>query len=180
MLKTSEQEYRLRKNEFFDDQGAPKQQPPSHAYIGMAIASLYQATGNKLYKDLAQAFMDARGMPATGQRTWPKFRAQHQPVEKLIEPGGHAGSFGWFAAALVDTAAMTGEAKYADAAIRIWQNMVDTRIAITGGTGAVWKWEGFGEPYAIGRGGYKRNLRRLGPGLLQLSSVSVYQRRQVF
>jgi len=37
----------------------------------------------------------------------------------MNEPGGHAGSFGWFAAALVDVAALTGDNKYGAAAERI-------------------------------------------------------------
>ena len=97
-------EYRLRDKEYFDKEGSYLKEPESHAYYGMAIISLYQATGDEYFKKLAQKFMDIRGMPATGQRTWPKFAAQHRPVEKMNEPGGHAGSFGWFAAALVDVA----------------------------------------------------------------------------
>ena len=57
---------------------------------------------------------------------------------------------------------MSGEKKYGDAAIRIWQDMVDTRICITGGTGAVSRWEGFGEPYQFGRGGYNETCAASG------------------
>ena len=155
-------EYRLRDKEYFDKGGSYLKEPEPHAYYGMAIIGLYQATGDKYFKKLAQKFMDIRGMPATGQRTWPKFAAQHLPVEEMKEPGGHAGSFGWFAAALVDVGALSGEKKYGDAAIRIWQDMVDTRICITGGTGAVSKWEGFGEPYQFGRGGYNETCAASG------------------
>jgi len=152
-LNATEQEYRRRREEYFDRKGKSVKEPEPHAYYGMAIVSLYMATGNEFYRDLAQKFMDIRGMPATGRRTWPKFAAEHKPVHEMNEPGGHAGSFGWFASALVDVGALTGEKKYGEAAKRIWQNMVDTRICITGGTGAVGRWEGFGAPYAIGRGG---------------------------
>ena len=148
--------------EHFDEKGNPIKEPPGHAGVGQSIISLYQATGDKFYRDLAQRFMDARGMPATGQRRWPKFAAQHQPVTRMNEPGGHAGSFGWFAAALVDVGALTGDKKYGAAAQRIWRNMVDTRMCITGGTGAISKWEGFGEPYAIHRGGYNETCAASG------------------
>ncbi|MEK6234456.1 MAG: glycoside hydrolase family 127 protein, partial [Planctomycetales bacterium] len=161
-LKESLNEYRRRKEEYFDLDGKPLREPEPHAYYGMAIISLYQATGDEFYKDLAQKFMDIRGVPATRQRLWPKFAAQHQPVDKMNEPGGHAGSFGWFAAALVDVGALTGDPKYRRAAERIWQNLVDTRMCVTGGCGAVSKWEGFGEPYAIGRGGYNETCAASG------------------
>lgn len=161
-LKESLKEYRRRKGEYFDNEGKPLKEPEPHAYYGMAVISLYMATGDEFYKDLAQKFMDIRGMPATRKRTWPKFAAQHKPVTEMKEPGGHAGSFGWFAAALVDVGALTGEKKYGEAADRIWQNMVDTRMCITGGTGAVGKWEGFGKPYAIGRGGYNETCAASG------------------
>ncbi len=151
-LKATEKEYRRRKEEYFDSSGKPRKEPEPHAYYGMAVVSLYMATGNEFYRDLAQKLMDIRGMPATRKRTWPKFAAQHKPVAEMKEPGGHAGSFGWFASALVDVGALTGDKKYGEAAIRIWQNLMDTRMCITGGTGAVGKWEGFGAPYAIHRG----------------------------
>jgi len=154
--------FRKTKEEFFDSEWKPRKEPPPHAGIGMSVISLYRATGNKFYRDLARNFMDIRGMPATRQRTWPKFAAQHKPVHEMKEPGGHAGSFGWFASALVDVGALTGEAKYGDAAKRIWRNLVDTRICITGGTGAVSRWEGFGAPYAIGRGWYNETCAASG------------------
>jgi len=148
--------------EYFDKKGNPIKEPPGHAGVGQSLISLYRATGDKFYRDLAQKYMDARGMPATGQRAWPKFAAQHLPVTRMNEPGGHAGSFGWFASALVDIGALTGEKKYGDAAQRIWRNMVDTRICITGGTGSVSKWEGFGEPYAIHTSGYNETCAASG------------------
>ena len=161
-LTACEEEYHRRREEFFDKDWRPLKEPPPHGGIEMAIVSLYMATGDEFYKRLAQAFMDSRGMPATGKRTWPKFAAQHKPIEQMNEPGGHAGSFGWFASSLVDVAALTGEKKYAEAAKRIWQNLVDTRMCIHGGTGAVSRWEGFGAPYAIGRGGYNETCAASG------------------
>ena len=161
-LTEADKEYRLRATEYFDKDGKWLKEPEPHAYYGMAVVSLYMATGNKFYRDLAQKFMDIRGMPATRKRLWPKFAAQHKPVAEMNEPGGHAGSFGWFASALVDVGALSGDKKYGAAAERIWKNMVDTRMCITGGCGAVGKWEGFGEPYAIGRGGYNETCAASG------------------
>ena len=161
-LKEADKEYRRRAAEYFDKDGKWLKEPEPHAYYGMAVVSLYMATGSEYYRDLARKFMDIRGMPATRKRTWPKFAAQHKPVSEMNEPGGHAGSFGWFAAALVDVGALSGDKKYRDAAERIWKNMVDTRMCITGGCGAVGKWEGFGEPYAIGRGGYNETCAASG------------------
>ena len=161
-LAAAQEQARRNAKEYFDEKGNPIKEPPPHAGVGQSIISLYLATGDTFYRDLAQRYMDARGMPATGQRLWPKFAAQHQPVDRMNEPGGHAGSFGWFASALVDVGALTGEEKYGAAAGRIWQNMVDTRMCITGGTGAVSRWEGFGEPYAIHRGGYNETCAASG------------------
>ena len=161
-LAASQAYARSNAKEYFDEKGKPIKEPPGHAGVGQSIISLYQATGDKFYRDLAQKYMDARGMPATGQRAWPKFAAQHLPVTQMNEPGGHAGSFGWFASALVDVGALSGDKKYGAAAERIWANMVDTRICITGGTGSVSKWEGFGEPYAIHTSGYNETCAASG------------------
>lgn len=161
-LKATEEAYRQSREEYFDSDWKPLKEPPPHGGIEMSIASLYMATGNSFYRDLARKFMDSRGMPATRARTWPKFALQHKPIAELNEPGGHAGSFGWFASSLVDVGALTGDAKYGEAAKRLWQNLVNTKICITGGCGAVAKWEGFGEPYAIGRGGYNETCAASG------------------
>ncbi|MBT3201286.1 MAG: hypothetical protein HN350_15405, partial [Phycisphaerales bacterium] len=161
-LTAAEELAKITAKQYFDEKGKSIKEPPGHAGVGQSLISLYQATGDKYYSDLAQKYMDARGTPATGQRLWPKFAAQHLPVDKMNAPGGHAGSFGWFASALVDVGALTGDKKYGAAAQRIWRNMVDTRMCITGGTGAVGRWEGFGEPYAIHRGGYNETCAASG------------------
>ena len=161
-MKVSEKDSIYNKRQFFNAAGKPLQEPPPHGGIEMGLCRLYQGTGKQIYLELAKSFMDSRGMPATGKRLWPKFAPQHKPIAQLNEPGGHAGSAGWFHSSLVDVGAFTGERAYGDAARRIWRNMVDTRICIHGGVGANSRIEGFGAPYAITNGGYNETCAASG------------------
>lgn len=161
-MKVSEKIAEKTREEFFDASEKPIKEPPGHGGMEFAHCRLYQGTGNPLYLEMARKFADMRGMPRTGGRSHPKFAPQHLPIEELKEPGGHAGSAGWFHSGLVDVAALTGEVKYADAARRIWQSLVDTRICITGGVGANGGIEGFGPAYYLYRGGYNETCAASG------------------
>ena len=151
-LRIAEESALFTQKEYFDKKGLPLKEPPAHGGIEMSLCRLYQGTGKEVYRDLAKKFLDMRGMPPEGRpnrRLWPKFAPQHKPVAMLNEPGGHAGSAGWFHCGLVDVSALTGYAEAGEAAKRIWQNMVDTRISITGGVGTHSGIEGFSPEYVL-------------------------------
>ncbi len=163
-MKASEKIAAHTRKEFFDAKGNPIKEPHGHGGMEFVHARLYQGTGDPKYLEMALKFAEMRGMPKPDGsiRNNPKFSPQHLPVDEFNEPGGHAGSFGWFASGLVDMAALTGNPKYTAAVDRLWQNLVDTKVCITGGVGGNGGIEGFGPPYYVHRGGYNETCAASG------------------
>jgi len=132
--------------------GKPVRQAPGHEEIELALCKLYRVTGERLYLDLAKRFLDVRGVtyrPDGEGVMAPTYAQQHKPVVQQRKAVGHAVRAGYLYAAMADVSALTGDMSYAKALDRIWQNIVDTRMHITGGLGAVRGIEGFGPEYVL-------------------------------
>lgn len=113
---------------------------------------LYRVTGNKLYLEMAQKFLDVRGVtyvPDGEGVMAPTYAQQHAPVKQQSEAVGHAVRATYLYSAMADVGTLTGDAAYGKALDRIWQNITDTRMHITGGLGAVHGIEGFGPKYEL-------------------------------
>ncbi|BBO34810.1 glycoside hydrolase family 127 protein [Lacipirellula parvula] len=132
--------------------GKPVNQAPGHEEIELALVRLAEATKNPRYLKLAQRFLDIRGVThrPEGEGVFsPTYAQQHAPVTKQTEPVGHAVRATYLYAGMADVAAMLGVNAYDEALDKIWTNIVDTRMHITGGLGAVHGIEGFGPEYDL-------------------------------
>jgi uncharacterized protein len=132
--------------------GKPVNQAPGHEEIELALARLSDATGNPRYLKTAQRFLDIRGVThrPEGEGVFaPTYAQQHAPVAKQTKPVGHAVRATYLYAGMADVAAMLGVDVYHEALSKIWTNIVDTRMHITGGLGAVHGIEGFGAEYDL-------------------------------
>ncbi len=117
-----------------------------HEEIELALVKLYRATGDERYLRLSQYFVDQRG------RRTPNYGAyaqDHIPVIEQSEAVGHAVRAGYLYAGVTDLAALTGNPLYIQAMDRIWHNVVDKRMYITGGLGAQRNGEAFGNDYEL-------------------------------
>lgn len=132
--------------------GVPVNQAPGHEEIELALTKLYRLTGNKLYLDMAKRFLDIRGVTyqPDGKGTQsPTYAQEHKPVKEQDEAVGHAVRAMYLYSGMADVDALTEESNYDSALNRIWHNIVDTKMAITGGVGAVRGIEGFGPAYVL-------------------------------
>lgn len=132
--------------------GKPVNQAPGHEEIELALVKLHQATGEQLYLDMAKFFLDIRGktfVPDGEGVMSARYAQQHVPVAEQTEAVGHAVRAAYLYAGMADVAALTDTKKYEPALNSIWQNIVDTRMHITGGLGAIHGIEGFGEEYEL-------------------------------
>ena len=132
--------------------GKPVNQAPGHQEIELALAKLYRVTGNALYLEMAQKFLDIRGItyrPEGEGVMAPTYAQQHAPVTEQREAIGHAVRATYMYSAMADVDAITGKDKYKTALDAIWHNIVDTKMHITGGLGAVHGIEGFGPGYVL-------------------------------
>lgn len=132
--------------------GKPVMQAPGHEELELALCKLYRATGEKLYLDMAKKFLDIRGVTYCPQGEGvmsPTYAQQHRPVIEQEKAVGHAVRAGYLYAGMADVSALTGDMRYAQAAEKIWHDIVDEKMHIIGGLGALHGIEGFGDPYDL-------------------------------
>lgn len=132
--------------------GEPVNQAPGHQEIELALVKLFRVTGDSLYLDMAKKFIDIRGVTyrPDGEGTMsPEYAQQHLPVREQTKAVGHAVRATYLYSGMADVSVHTGDASLRPALDSIWHNIVDTRMHITGGLGAVHGIEGFGPEYEL-------------------------------
>lgn len=132
--------------------GRPVNQAPGHQEIELALVKLHEHTGNPLYLEMARRFLEIRGVtyrPDARGTDSAEYAQQHAPVLEQTEPVGHAVRATYQYAGMADVGRLESDPAYGRALEKIWQNIVDTRIHITGGLGAVHGTEGFGPPFEL-------------------------------
>ncbi|ROP60969.1 glycoside hydrolase family 127 protein [Curtobacterium sp. ZW137] len=121
-----------------------------HPVVEMGLVELYRETGTRAYLDLAHWFVDARGTGiierAGGE---PTYFSDRVPSRQATTVEGHAVRAVYLAAGAVDVAIETGDTELLAASERQFADMMATKAFITGGLGARWDWEAFGDPYEL-------------------------------
>jgi DUF1680 family protein len=103
---------------------------------------LYRVTGNQEYLDLAKFMLDSRGGGSP-------YNQADIPVVAQTQAEGHAVRATYMYSGMADVAAMTGDKQYVSALDKIWENVVDKKLYVTGGIGALAKGEAFGADYQL-------------------------------
>ena len=134
------------------NEGKPVNQAPGHQEIELALVKLYQVTGNQLYLDMAQKFIDIRGIsyqPEGEGYMAPNYAQQHLPVREQRTAEGHSVRAMYLYSGMADLIAAKGDTTLAPALESIWHDIVDKKMHINGGLGAVPGIEGFGPAYVL-------------------------------
>ena len=105
---------------------------------------LYRATRDKKHLDLAKHYLDIRGLPNSVNRS--RHNQSFKPVLEQTEAVGHAVNGVTLMMSMLDVGTLTGLKDYADAAERMWLDIVSRKMYVTGGVGSTGN-EGFGQPY---------------------------------
>ncbi len=131
---------------------------PGHEEIELALVKLYHATRDQKYLNLAQYFIDERGTQpyyydlealARGDdpaKFWAKNYAYMQadrPVRELSEVAGHAVRAMYLYSAMADLAGDTGDSDLLAACERLWNDLTQHKLYLTGGIGPSRHNEGF-------------------------------------
>ena len=111
----------------------------------MALAKLFLVTGDKKYLAEAKFFLDKRGRTARTDA----YSQAHQPVTEQSEAVGQAVSATYMYSGMADVGALTADVNYVKAIDRIWSNIVEKKLYITGGIGSTSNGEAFGENYDL-------------------------------
>lgn len=139
---------------------------PGHEIAEMALVRLYETTGERRYLELAEYFITERGRqpyifdtqaaerakfegdtkfkPNTDPDRYAYYQA-HKPLVEQDEAVGHAVRAGYLYSGLADVARLTEDPRLLAACRRLWRNIVDHKLYITGGIGATH----FGEAFSF-------------------------------
>jgi DUF1680 family protein len=116
---------------------------PGHQEIEIGLVKLYRVAKDQRYLDLAKFFLDVRGPDG-----W-EYNQAHKRVIDQREPVGHAVRALYMYSGMADIAALTQDLNYLNATQSIWDNLVSTKLYITGGVGQTGGNEGFGTDYEL-------------------------------
>jgi DUF1680 family protein len=122
-----------------------------HPEIEMALIELYRVTGEKRYLEMAQFFIDQRGQKKmVGYAPYgPEYHQDHVPLRQAVAAEGHAVRQLYLTAGATDLYLETGEQALWDAMVRLWRDIVGSKLYITGGVGSRYDGEAFGDPYEL-------------------------------
>ena len=148
---------------------------PGHEIAEMALVRLYEVTGDKKYLDLSKFFIDVRGTKPfyfdiedeeragyegrkyhkpgdegnwfVRNRYW--YHQAHKPVREQSEAVGHAVRGVYLYSGMADVARLCGDEELYAACERIWDNIVNEKLYITGGIGGSHMGESFSYPYDL-------------------------------
>ena len=143
---------------------------PGHEIAEMALAKLYELTGEKKYLELSKFFLDMRGTKPYYFDLEEKERAEHDgrpykapdpkelrhwyhqahlPVREQTEATGHAVRAVYLYSGMADVARLTGDEEMFAACRRLWKDMVQRKLYVTGGIGATHLGEAFSFAYDL-------------------------------
>ncbi|MCF0176836.1 MAG: glycoside hydrolase family 127 protein [Bacteroidales bacterium] len=121
---------------------------PGHEEIELALVKLYSLTGERKYLDFAVWLLEERGH-GHGKFSNPSHYQDEVPIRDLEKITGHAVRAMYLFCGMADVAAYTSDEGYIQALERVWENVVNCKMYITGGIGHCGHSEGFSEDYDL-------------------------------
>lgn len=119
-----------------------------HEEIELALIKLYRHTGDKKYLDQARFFLETRGR-SEGRQLFGEYAQDHKPIREQDEVVGHAVRAMYLYCAIADYAALTGDRQLVANLEKIWNDVTQRKMYITGGIGSSASNEGFTKPYDL-------------------------------
>ncbi|MCF8227151.1 MAG: glycoside hydrolase family 127 protein [Bacteroidales bacterium] len=117
---------------------------PGHQEIEIGLLKLYDVTGDKRYLELSKHLLDIRADHSSGE-----YSQAHLPVTEQSEAVGHAVRANYMYTAMADIAAFTKDPGYLNAVDRLWKNVAEKKLSVTGGVGASHEGEAYGDNYEL-------------------------------
>ena len=137
---------------------------PGHPELELALVKLYRATGEQRYLKLAKYFIDERGkqphyfdLEASERGEDPRdfwaknyrYCQAHEPLRDQQEATGHAVRACYLYTGIADVARETGDQSLVDLSRRLWDDLTQHQMYITGGLGPAHSNEGFTFAYDL-------------------------------
>lgn len=153
MLKNAEHIYR----EFVENK---REGYPGHPEVELALLRMYRLTGEKHCLELAEHFIDVRGVDReffrkeADSRSWQvwgmnpedlDYNQSSAPVREQQDAVGHAVRAVYLYTGMADLASETGDESLQEACVRLWESITKRRMYLTGGIGST----GMGEAFTV-------------------------------
>ena len=137
---------------------------PGHPEVELALMRLYNFTQNKKYKELAEHFINIRGIDSDyfikegKQRGWTvwgnkgedKEYAQNQcPVREQQKAVGHAVRAVYLYTGMAEVALASKDESLIEACKTLWNNITECRMYVTGAIGSAYEGEAFTKDYHL-------------------------------
>lgn len=138
---------------------------PGHPEVELALLKMYRATGEKHCLELAEHFINARGVNGgdfykreAEQRDWTvwgnnaedgNYQQSFAPVREQRDAVGHSVRAVYLYTAMADLAAETDDRELLSACERLWESVTQRRMYITGGIGSTGILESFTVDYDL-------------------------------
>ncbi len=159
----------LKNTECIYDHFVTKNNPgvPGHPEIELALMKLYRITGDKMALGLCAHFLNKRGQDPelfireADNRTWSvwgsnprdegdlEYRQCDKPLRELTRATGHAVRAVYLYAGMADYASETEDKELQGACGRLWKNIVERKMYVTGGIGSTVLGEAFTVDYDL-------------------------------
>ena len=125
---------------------------PGHPEIELALVKLYEATGEKRYLELSKHFVDMHGScgdraPYNGTNLY--YNQDEVPVRERNTAEGHCVRAIYLLCGMCDVADNYNDKALRDACERVFDNIVNKRMYITGATGSTCHGESFTIDYDL-------------------------------
>lgn len=136
---------------------------PGHEIAEMALMRLFEVTGEERYRQLAEFFINQRGTrpyyfdgehPETVKKGHEDemrnhYHQAHLPVREQSEAVGHAVRAVYLYSGMADVARVDGDKALYDACLKLWDNITQKKLYVTGGIGGTHLGEAFSFNYDL-------------------------------
>ncbi len=137
---------------------------PGHQEVEIGLMRMYHVTGNEAYKKQARYFLEERGknpdffVEEAAKRDWKhfgmipedtKYNQSHATIYEQDEAVGHSVRAVYMYTAMADLAATEHDEKLFAACERLWNNMTQKKMYVTGGIGSTVEGEAFTKEYEL-------------------------------
>ncbi len=126
---------------------------PGHPELELALIKLYRVTGEQRYLELCRFFIDQHGVADREDPLYKDFGADYNqdamPLRDISTAEGHCVRALYLYCGMIDLAREIGDTALVDACKRVFNNIVNKRMYITGGVGSARIGEAFSIDYYL-------------------------------